>query len=878
MNKQKIIRNPFTLALVIFTFVVGLAGCNLIGIDESGSNITLTPDEPVVVDPVDPDPVDPDPVDPDPVTMTMTVTPPDPDPVTMTMTMTVTPPDPDPVDPVVLTPIELYLQNTYSFADADLDAGITSTLYTDGAGAHLDTIGANKAHWASGDTDILGPSGFIRGHGVTVAIVDNGIDIDHEDLADNVVTLAGHDPSHIGDASAGTHIAGIIGARINDVGIVGVAPEATLLPINFDYNDIGIDAAHEIAADNNAVIINNSWSLPSQWIKIAAGSPNTIADTFGTLIPDPYIWVRVPHAYTFTNSGNVLTGVNDLDVASDYANMIKAATDEGIVIVKAQGNHGWNTQNGRPTYCSEGFFSIHKANCSDFLNILFTQLGLENSEINNLDLYGIYDADDDVIVTSTVAITMITEGENRAGAIAQAPLIDSTISSWINVIGLDNSNVIPSDGNACGATQNFCMAAPGIDIYSTLPDDSYATASGSGQAAAQIAGAAALLKGAFPNLTGGEITDILLSSAEGLGSCASETDRDTECVDDIYGHGLLDVVAAFSPTSLQISFLLPPVDPPEPVTMTMTVTPPDPVTMTMTVTPPDPVTMTMTVTPPDPDPVTMTMTVTPPDPDPVDPDPVDPVVLTPIELYLQNTYSFADADLDAGITSTLYTDGAGAHLGTIQANKAHWASGDTDILGPSGFIRGHGVTVAVIGAGMDIDHEDLADNVVTLAGHDANSDSNGGTHIAGIIGARINDVGIVGVAPEATLLPINFNYNDIGVDAAHQIAADNNAVIINNSWSLPSQWIKVAVDSSTMRRSNNDAIVGVDFIWVEIPRAYTFTSSGEVVTVFGRKYQTLEEINEINVTSEYSAMVAAAKAGIVIVKTQGDAWLEFTKW
>ncbi len=73
MNKQKIIRNPFTLALVIFTFVVGLAGCNLIGIDKSGSNITLTPDEPVVVDPVD--------------QVTMTVTPP-----VDQVTMTVTPP------------------------------------------------------------------------------------------------------------------------------------------------------------------------------------------------------------------------------------------------------------------------------------------------------------------------------------------------------------------------------------------------------------------------------------------------------------------------------------------------------------------------------------------------------------------------------------------------------------------------------------------------------------------------------------------------------------------------------------------------------------------------------------------------------------------
>ncbi len=773
--------------------------------------MTVTPPDP---DPVDPDPVTmtmtvtpPDPVDPDPVTMTMTVTPPDPDPVTMTdpdpvtmtmtsnpvdpdpvtMTMTVTPPDPvdpdpvDPVDPVVLTPIELYLQNTYSFAEADLDAGITSADYVAEAGDHLDTIGANKAHWASGDTDILGPSGFIRGYGVTVAIVGGGMDIDHEDLVDNVVTLAGHDADT--NSSGGTQIVGIIGARINGTGAVGVAPEATLLPINFNLNSRS--EANQLAADNNAVIINNSWLLPTQFVKVAAH--DLIRTETNAPITDQFIWVEIPHAYTYTSNGNVLTGVDDLDVATEYSEMISAAKED-IVIVKAQGNNGWNSLNGRVRYCSIAQFELAPIGPDCVEDISDQRLFMSNSIIDNLNVYGAYD--NNGAITSAVAITKITEGENRTGAVENIPLIDTTISSWINVIGVDNSNVILTGGNACGATQNFCMAAPGSSIHSTNNNNNYTTGSGSSRAAPQVAGAAALLKGAFPNLTGAQITEILLSSAEGLGDCADETNRDTECVDDIYGHGLLDVVAAFSPTSLQISSLLPPP--------------------------------------------------------------------TPFELYQQSTYSFADADLDAGITSAVYTDETGAHLDTIGANKAHWASGDTDILGPSGFIRGYGVTVAIVGGGMDIDHEDLADNVVTLAGHDADTNSSGGTQIVGIIGARINGTGAVGVAPEATLLPINFNFNSIGRDAAHQLAADNNAVIINNSWLLPTQIVKVAVHD-LMRTETNAPVIG-DFIWVEIPHAYTYTSNGNVLT----------GVDDLDVATEYSEMISAAKEDIVIVKAQGN--------
>ena len=64
-----------------------------------------------------------------------------------------------------------------------------------------------------------------RGRGVKVGIIDTGWP-DHKDVAPGVV---GRFPDTGKDtAGHGTHVAGIIGARLNNFGIVGVAPECDL--------------------------------------------------------------------------------------------------------------------------------------------------------------------------------------------------------------------------------------------------------------------------------------------------------------------------------------------------------------------------------------------------------------------------------------------------------------------------------------------------------------------------------------------------------------------------------------------------------------------------------------------------------------------------
>lgn len=70
------------------------------------------------------------------------------------------------------------------------------------------------------------------GQGIKVAVLDTGIALDHPDLMDSVIEAKDftNSPQGVDDIQGhGTHCAGIIAARQNTTGIVGVAPQAELL-------------------------------------------------------------------------------------------------------------------------------------------------------------------------------------------------------------------------------------------------------------------------------------------------------------------------------------------------------------------------------------------------------------------------------------------------------------------------------------------------------------------------------------------------------------------------------------------------------------------------------------------------------------------------
>ncbi|MFT6077673.1 MAG: subtilisin family serine protease [Rickettsiales bacterium] len=101
----------------------------------------------------------------------------------------------------------------------------------------------------------------------------------------------------------------------------------------------------------------------------------------------------------------------------------------------------------------------------------------------------------------------------------------------------DENNNIADFSNICGVTKDFCLFAPGVSIIGAYNSGDYYQIylSGTSQAAPHVSGAAAVLRGAWTFLTAPQTAQILLDTATDLGAAG---------VDDIYGHGLLNLESA----------------------------------------------------------------------------------------------------------------------------------------------------------------------------------------------------------------------------------------------------------------------------------------------------------------------------------------------
>ncbi|MCH8986656.1 S8 family serine peptidase [Patescibacteria group bacterium] len=106
-----------------------------------------------------------------------------------------------------------------------------------------------------------------KGAGVKIAIIDSGIDYNHPDLDANFAggyDFVNDDTDPMDDNKHGTHVAGTVAAEDNDIGVVGVAPEARLYALKVlnasgsgSWSDV--IAALEWAVDNGIQVTNNSY-------------------------------------------------------------------------------------------------------------------------------------------------------------------------------------------------------------------------------------------------------------------------------------------------------------------------------------------------------------------------------------------------------------------------------------------------------------------------------------------------------------------------------------------------------------------------------------------------------------------------------------------
>ncbi|MEX2140780.1 MAG: S8 family peptidase [Pirellulales bacterium] len=109
-----------------------------------------------------------------------------------------------------------------------------------------------------------------KGEGVRVAVLDTGIELDHPDVREAIDKAKDFTRSRFGVVDRqghGTHVAGTIGARKNEQGVVGVAPECRLL--------IGKVLGDDGSGTDDSVAEGIAWAVDegAQLISMSLGSP-----------------------------------------------------------------------------------------------------------------------------------------------------------------------------------------------------------------------------------------------------------------------------------------------------------------------------------------------------------------------------------------------------------------------------------------------------------------------------------------------------------------------------------------------------------------------------------------------------------------------------
>lgn len=132
------------------------------------------------------------------------------------------------------------------------------------------------------------------------------------------------------------------------------------------------------------------------------------------------------------------------------------------------------------------------------------------------------------------------EGAAQSGALSAMPNVVSELNGhFVNVVAWDDKTGALADfSNACGVTKNYCITAPGADINAGKSN-----VNGTSFAAPIVSAAIAVIREAFPYMTSPEITQLLFETARDLGAPG---------IDDIYGHGMLDLERATRPVGVAL--------------------------------------------------------------------------------------------------------------------------------------------------------------------------------------------------------------------------------------------------------------------------------------------------------------------------------------
>ncbi|MBD2437125.1 S8 family peptidase [Nostoc sp. FACHB-110] len=290
--------------------------------------------------------------------------------------------------------------------------------------ADVANLGGNN--W--GADMVKAPEAWSKGYtgkGVVVAVVDTGVDYNHEDLKNNIWTntkeIAGNGidddgNGYIDDVQGwnfannnnntldknghGTHVSGTIAGQNNNYGVTGIAYDAKIMPVKV-LNDSG-SGSYSAIASGIYYAVNNGANI----INLSLGG-------------------------SFSNS--------TLQNAIEYAN------SKGVVVVMAAGNDGASQPDYPARYAK---------------------------------------------------------------------------NTGIAVGAVDKNKNLADFSNRSGSNQLAYVTAPGVSVYSTVPNNQYATYSGTSMATPHVAGVVALMLSANRSLTPAQVRQIITETAEGDTSTA----------------------------------------------------------------------------------------------------------------------------------------------------------------------------------------------------------------------------------------------------------------------------------------------------------------------------------------------------------------------
>ncbi|WP_096016527.1 S8 family serine peptidase [Campylobacter lanienae] len=311
----------------------------------------------------------------------------------------------------------------------------------------------------------------VTGDGVFVGVIDSAINKDHPNLSGRIVDQiyseykgSDYEPNFSVDTH-GSHVAGIILAKPDDK-IGGIATDAKAYGVQITGHNTSGSASftapnvYEYFKDKNIAAINNSWNA--------------------TVYPLSGLNSLTSSSISFLkNANNPNDYIPLIQRDSTASDLIKLSKEKQILSVFASGNEG---------IISPGIMALAPYYDEEIRSIIVVT-ALDSAQVSK-------DSDGKFIVTTT---------RNDNFDYLSAPTTYS---------------------NGLKGVYNFGLAAPGTNInsvnasYNTrdiltgkLDNDLYRVSSGTSMAAPVVTGAAALVAQKFPFMSGKQIADTLLSTA-----------------------------------------------------------------------------------------------------------------------------------------------------------------------------------------------------------------------------------------------------------------------------------------------------------------------------------------------------------------------------